>query len=446
VIKEARVTGKRITLELMGLEGVVSFEADMSDKAREVFQVVKASYDTGMRIKLGYVPVSGDDSFTLAELCQSEDACALTFAESHALAVQRQGHWHGAFAAALILAAVLAVWAFLLRLKVSRTDGERSAFDGALAGLLGVLAVFAIGRVGYIELLRWSGDQVEEVGRLYNDVGFREAIVQADRALGWGILDPDERHELRRLKADAMQTVAVEEASDAMQMEALAIFEELLADDPESSEYLKSIGYSFIYLGAYPEATAIGHRLVAVGNDYWGNIRLALVHRVKGEHDEAEAYYQKARDGQGEWYGMPLNYHRAKNHVLAGDNEAAISAINKGMEYQDNYAWAYAFRACAKANLDDMTGALEDYLKALEIMRTDRAESTTPDRIFPPEQEIADIVQAFEGGAPAVPDSGNYCSVHTAEGETRRDRSSLLPASYMPAYLVVHKTGDDSAP
>ncbi|WP_025896788.1 DUF2167 domain-containing protein [Kordiimonas gwangyangensis] len=436
IVKEAHVNGRDLKIELMEPEIATEFQALTGEQAKEIFLAAKASFDTGARVTISYVPPGhAGDAATLTEFCKDDETCVLSFADSTKVFERMQDIWLGVIAFVLAFAVIMVVVGLVWWARLPADSSDRRSVDAGIAGVLGLLFLFAGGRVAFLEHARWSAMRADEVERFYNDVGYNEAIEQADRALRYATLSDEDRRAILNRKADALQEFGLEIHDDAKQMEALAILEGLQAEEPDNLSRLKMIGYSFIYLGAYPEALAVGERLVERGEPYWGNIRIALVHRVRGDYAQAESFYQRAHDAQGGWTGMPLNYHRAKNQVLAGENEAAIASIEQGLTHQEDYSWAFVYRACAKANMGDTEGAKADYAKALEIMREERGNSSTPDKIFPYEQEIIDLAAAYEEGPVPTPEDGNYCTAHIAGGETLRERSSLLPATYMPAYL-----------
>lgn len=286
--------------------------------------------------------------------------------------------------------------------------------------------------------ISWSLSQERLAASLEADGDYEAAFDVADFALTWGINLDSKKSILHYIRAESLQELGESTNNDDQLFASIADFEEAMRLDPTiKAKTIKQIGYSLTSLGAYDEATLAFKKITSPIDTF---IRQALVQRILGNHDAATALYQQGYEVYDQWYGMPINYHRAKNYVLAKNYEAAIEAIDIGLEYQIDYSHAYMIRGCAKASIADIEGAISDYEHGLGLWNAYDEKRTKPLPISNNRENVESQIELLKSLDPSADnfDVKNYdfCSIHNAESEIKRERSALLPAVFERDYLM----------
>ena len=140
---------------------------------------------------------------------------------------------------------------------------------------------------------------------------------------------------------------------------------------PQDAQAQYAVARPLLALGAYDEALDIyrniGRRWPDEAFDV--AIRTGALHRQRGDHQGALRQLDDyARAHPDSANGMRFHYHRAWTLTLLERFEEAEREIDNGFSTQPDYASAYQLRACARARLGRLEGALADEERALEIM------------------------------------------------------------------------------
>ncbi len=427
---------KRVYLKLIGYERPFIYHNKQGGKARDITEAARKSFETGSRITVefsyGDMPADVDQPIPLLGFTAGDDAI-LTLDESRKSAERTKTTYF-----------ILGVIGFIVCLGLMNGGlvfrGKSSAADRpgwALVGNVVLVAVLLAGRFGYGEREIWSADRVEVAQKAYDDGRTEVALEITEKALTWANLSEYQRAELLKIKGDALQDLGVEQNNDDLLVASFDALDEALMAFPDDTDYLRSLGSTFIELGAYPEATEAFKRMEDHGSFYWSYVRRAQVERILGRYESAEALYQLVYEDYDEWYGMPLNYHRAKNFILQGEYSEAVASIDRGLEHQETYAWAHAYRACANASLGDFEVAEKDAARALELVRERLVEVPESRVSQESEQKLLALLAAFEAVAGNESGGGtDFCGPISSSRELKRDRSPKIPDPIERDYLM----------
>jgi|GEM_PF-1939982 len=433
---QIRDEGKRVYLTLIGYERPFIYRNKLGGKAREIGEAARKSFETGSRVTVEFsfaqMPDDPDQPIPILGFKAGEDA-VLTLDQSRKSAERAKTTYFVAGIIALLVCAGLMSGGLVFRAKSNAADRP----GWALAANVALVMVLLGGRFGYGEREVWSADRVEVAQKAYEDGRTEAAIEITDTALTWASLSDYQRAEILKIKGDALQDLGAEQNDDDLLLASFDALDEALMTFPDDTDYLRSLGSTLMELGAYPEATEAFKRMEDRGSFYWSYVRRAQVERILGRYESAEALYQLVYEGYDEWYGMPLNYHRAKNFILQGEYSEAVTSIDRGLEHQETYAWAHAYRACANASLGDFEAAEKDAARALEIVREQLLEVPDSKVSQESEQKLLALLATFE--AVAGNESGgdtDFCGSLSSSRELKRDRSPKIPDPIERAYLM----------
>ena len=84
---------------------------------------------------------------------------------------------------------------------------------------------------------------------------------------------------------------------------------------------------------------------------FWTAIRTGAIHRIRGEYEAALQVLDELARQLGRQTATPVHYHRAMTHNEVGRFEEAIAELDRGLETQPDYMWAFLERACSYAQL-----------------------------------------------------------------------------------------------
>ena len=439
-----------VSITLMGTERVFRYRRIHGGQVNAVLKAANQSYTAGSRIALYYDPLDVDGDLdepidVLAVDVGDTAIVSLGMSEKGDPAAQDRVAIMSVSLIVVFIAAFVAFYVvFFHRLSRRYPNNKlQLVLHGVVA--LPTLLVFGLlaARLYDAEQHGWVDKQIERAQLALDAEKPQKAIDIAEAVFERASPTDQQRIELMQRKADGLQAVGYRLEDDGILLQSVEAYGAILQDQPKTPKALSDLGYSLIYLGAYNEAFRAFERMGDEGSAYWSLIRRALVHRTLGRHDEASQLYTKAYDLNGNWDGMPLNYHRAKSLILQGRHADAVAAIDMGLEYQEDYAWAFVYRGCAKVNMGDYEGAAADYRSAMDLIWSYQKKDGVPldyESLYPEQKTVAEIVDAFSRGAIGIDkpiEKGvEFCDQHTPWDERKRDRSPLLPSSFTPPYLM----------
>ena len=178
-----------------------------------------------------------------------------------------------------------------------------------------------------------------------------------------------------RSRAEATEIVAYRLAAgperDRLLVEALADYRRVAAARPDDVETLASVGFMLQALGAYPEALE-AYRAIGSGparNAYVAAVEIGALQRQQGDYQAALATLDDfARGNPGEADGMRFRYHRARALTLLGRYDEALTELDRGLASQADYAYAHLLRACVRGRLGQLSEALADEERGMELL------------------------------------------------------------------------------
>lgn len=444
VVWQVQSSNGNVHLTLMGHEQPFTYHKLHGSRGTQISEAALQSYKTGSRVTVQYSrsDISDDPTNPITILAfKAGENSILTLDQS------REGAHNNKMVFVILGSVVLAISLGLMITGLvlrAQIDTEHSAEWALIANTI-VIAAIVLGRFAYGEWVNWSNQQVRLAQAAYENSKSEKALDVVAFALSWSKLSEIQRAELLMVKGNALQDLGNDGQDDELLLSSVYAWDQALQISPSNTDALKGIGNSFLYLGAYPEAAKAFQRMEDHGAYYWSFVRQAQIERTLSRYSRAEEFYQKAHEHFGKWYGMPLNYHRAKNQILQGKFSEAVTSIDQGLEYQGDYAWAHAYRGCAHVSLVDLSSAEKDYNRALEIVRTRRLEGDTPEDISEAEQTFLAILANLTSGSEATDNVfKNFCKQHFAPEEHKRKRSSKMPARFERSYLMsdLEKTAD----
>ena len=207
----------------------------------------------------------------------------------------------------------------------------------------------------------------------------------------------------------------------------------LETDDPQAGY---SVAFALQYLGADGEAlvafAAIKRKWPS--EDFWTTIRTAAIYRNQGKFDWALSALDDLKVRTSWQDGMPFRYHRGWTLIRMGRLHDAVDELTQGLKYQPDYAPALNRRACALAESGNLTDALTDQIRFVELMgEEEKSAGETPRgaRGFALAKSELASLQGLIAVNPLAK-SGAPCAEGFEELDTHRARSSLLPATGTP--------------
>ncbi len=123
-------------------------------------------------------------------------------------------------------------------------------------------------------------------------------------------------------------------------------------------------------LGGYDEAMAIYQ---AIGlrwpeEAFEIAIRTGALFRKQGRYREALAALDTYVAQAGPREGMRIRYHRGWTLQLLDRTAEAVTELDRGLESQPDYPFAYFMRSCAHARLGHLREALADQERGLDLL------------------------------------------------------------------------------
>ena len=265
---------------------------------------------------------------------------------------------------------------------------------------------------------------------------FRSAIGHYTRALDSGALEPDRVVEGYMKRANAYwQEAEFNTMADADLIAGLfdTFRVRLLAPDFVQAIDLQATLYE--RLGAYPEALSLYKVAYVIdqSNPFWSFINIGATYRMMGDYDNALRFYNRVFEIPGFEPGMAIYYHRALTFFFMGRYQEAIESLTEGLKYQEDYPFAYIYRACAYARIGDYSRAASDYGAGVAIWRAAEPEyghttvwKTTLERMAVEDSALS----ALSRNATAAVAPARFCEEFPSYARYR-ERSNLLSA--MPA-------------
>ena len=435
IVWRANREGRDVHITLMASEQPFYYRSIHGGQGDVIWQTALASYEKGTRVKLYYepgsVPANTQDPIPVLAMQVGEETI-------HPLSQSVEGEreifkivgWFFVGLSTLSGAGAVGIFYALRRRLISRRGRRRLSILTALPTtvLTGIL-LFVWAKV---EVVHWGEREIEAARTAIDQGKPHQALEGVETALSWDVHRDDVRLDLMNKKGEALYEIGLIEKQDERFINSIQTLEQILVVDAVNYDALKTLGNALVELGAYQDALRAFRKQSENGAAYWGAIRQAQVHRLLGRYDDAEDLYQDAYDTRSEWYGMPLNYHRAKNFVLQGEYDAAIASIERGLAYQEDYAWAYVFRACAKHGNRDIAGALDDYRQAVQVIQ----KNLDGGELGIEQQKVVAALAVLEAsGERAINDAENPCLVFMEADGKFRERSGLLPDRVAADYL-----------
>jgi tetratricopeptide (TPR) repeat protein len=267
-----------------------------------------------------------------------------------------------------------------------------------------------------------------------------EAVALYTKAIDSGRLTPTQLIEAYSGRAEARDNYAGAYGIEDSEM-LLALRDYQKAREIRASDlaYLRE-AHALIVLGGYPDAAAAYRKAIPFERPkpYWSLIGVARVARIQGQYDAALKQLDELLAMWSASPGMPVLYHRARVFFLQEKFALVIEALDRGMQYQEDYAFAYFYRGCAHARLGDFVKAVADAEKAVALAKAppiNEAWERTPAAKAMHESIAGNLalITAMAEGVPDV-DRAKLCKIKWNSGEDLRERSPLLdtPVAALP--------------
>lgn len=202
---------------------------------------------------------------------------------------------------------------------------------------------------------------------------------QARHTLGLALGDQRLAPRLRAIaldaRGDAAEAAAValpwaSEAFDRETLAALADYRAWVTIEPDEPRAYYATARALANLGGYEEAMeiyrAIGRRMPDEGFNV--AISSGALLRKQGRYPEALAVLDAYVARAGPQIGMRYSYHRAWTLQLLGRPAEAVAEIDRGLESQPDYPYAFFMRSCANARLGRLRPALADQERGLALL------------------------------------------------------------------------------
>jgi tetratricopeptide (TPR) repeat protein len=221
-----------------------------------------------------------------------------------------------------------------------------------------------------------------ETGERSLALGLAQAVGEpaaARRSLGEAIADsrlaPSLRALALRARGEAGENIAFRlpwagEASDRASLDALADYRDWVAADPSDPMAQYATARILADLGGYEEAMAIYRAIERrwPAEAFEIAIRTGALFRKQGRYREALAALDAFVAQSGAPEGMRMRYHRGWTLQLLGRAAEAVEELDRGLESQPDYAYAFFMRSCAHARLGRLREALADQERGLELI------------------------------------------------------------------------------
>jgi tetratricopeptide (TPR) repeat protein len=273
---------------------------------------------------------------------------------------------------------------------------------------------------------------------LYGMARGSEALGALDEVIAGGQLPPKLQALALKTRGGIRENEAFGEnppgdARDRLLVAALADFRTWRTLAPDDSDAAFAEARTLLGLGAYGEALAAYEALIAKwpGEYFWASIRIASMHRTRGEHAKALEVLDELGTREGAQDGMPFHYHRGRTLNLLGRYDEAIAEFTAGLRFQPDYFSALLDRACSFAQSGRLREALADQESALAFarawpreLRQGKANEAMLRRANEVERELRAAIRRDERAKLSAP-----CDGYWDFGEAGRARSALLPAS-----------------
>jgi tetratricopeptide (TPR) repeat protein len=259
-----------------------------------------------------------------------------------------------------------------------------------------------------------------------------EAVALYTKAIDSGRLTPAQLIEAYSGRAEARKSYTIAHGiKDGEMMLALGDYQKARELRASDFAYLRE-AHAWIVLGGYGEATDAYRKAIVFERPkpYWSLIGVARVARIQGHYDAALKQLDEVLSMWSAEPGMPVLYHRARVLFLQEKYAAVAEALDQGMQYQKDYAFAYFYRGCAHAHLGDFVKAMTDAAKAIALAKAppvNEAWEKTPAAKTMHDDLAANfaLIKAMAEGARDA-DRAKLCETRWNSGENRRERSPLL--------------------
>ena len=428
---------ENMDLTLAGNEQPFRFEKIAGIKSSDIWDAILKSYNEGSRLVLKYhagqIPEDSNQPIQILAIRSGEDIILPIEAS-----IEKLEKINRLYIITTLLLLIIPLAMFIAAYVIYSKVQSEHKYPKQVLWWVKIPTIVASLFLVSLMHISWSLSQERLADSLEADGDYEEAFKVADFALTWGLNSTRKESNLYYVRAESFQELGRSTNNDDQLFASIADFEEAMRLDPDlKDKAIKQIGYSLTYLGAYDEATEAFKK---INSTLDALIRQALVQRILGNYEAATALYQQGYEVNDKWYGMPINYHRAKNYVLAKDYKAAMEAIDIGLEHQIDYRGAYMIRGCAKASLANIDGSISDYEHAIELWDAYNEKRKTPRSVSEYRRGIETQLDLIKSLNPLDEnfDVTNYdfCSIHNANGEIKRERSSLLPDIFERDYLM----------
>jgi len=200
---------------------------------------------------------------------------------------------------------------------------------------------------------------------------------------------------------------------------------------PEDGAAAMEIARDLAYLGAYDEA--IAQYLLIRGKwpelVFRSYVNTAAIYRRLGEYDKGLAELDALVKRDGPQTGMAYSYHRGWLLNKAGRYAEANTEFTAGLKDQPDYQGAFLQRACARARLGDLKGAIEDQKEAVKAFAAYGADTPLLPDTLADQRRAAEVEQILEKASAQNPGAkiDAPCTGYSDWGEEKRERSTLLP-------------------
>lgn len=225
--------------------------------------------------------------------------------------------------------------------------------------------------------------------------GARRETAESALALGLAMVGPRPAEARRRLGvaiddaqlAPSLRAIALQERGEASEIiarglpwagadhdralaDALADYRRWAALSPDRPKPQYAIARALAGLGGYGEAMAIYR---AIGQRWREEafevaIRTGALFRMQGLYAEALRAIDDFVAREGPRQGMRIHYHRGWTLALLGRPTEALEDLRQGLADQPDFPYAYFMRSCANAQLGQLSDALADQERGLELL------------------------------------------------------------------------------
>jgi tetratricopeptide (TPR) repeat protein len=293
----------------------------------------------------------------------------------------------------------------------------------------------------YQERIRWSWrDMSTAQAALLRGVGlaqawrFEDAVKALDVALAGDELSDGKLALGYRTRASALESLAyppgraLNDRDDQLLMRAISDYRRAAQLDPGDYRPIQWQGIPTGTLGAYPEALALYEEVGRRWPDQYFRVAIAkgAIYRQMGDADAALRELDTLVKEHGPQHGMMYHYHRGWTLNRLAHYADAEKVLTAGLESQPDYLWAFAERACARAQQGDIAHAVDDQRQALALWDQMAELDTTARNDSDRRARLSGILDELEEALRSAPDKANpaACSdLFEGPGHSRRERS-----------------------